>query len=127
MLKRKGHYFGTEINEIWWKRYIKDNLFARGTGEYWYDDHAFSFRRYLTKTPIILRYENIIGLKTGSWHAGRWGGGRPIMKIIWEKHGVRLSSGFLMSKHRDVTENILEQLQQYTDAVNKQRDSESTL
>ena len=121
MHKRKGHYFGTEINEIWWKRYMKDNLFARGTGEYWYHDHALSFRRYLTNTPIVLRYESVIGFKTGRWHAGRWGGGHQIIKIIWQKQGVRLSSGFLLSKHRDVTEYILGQLRQYTDAVKNQR------
>lgn len=121
MLKRKGHYLGTEINEIWWKRYMKNGMFARGAGEYWYDEHAFNFRRYLTRAPVILRYQNIIEFKTGSWHAGKWGGGRQIIKIIWQKQGVRLSSGFLLSKHRDVTEKILDQLRQYTDAVTNQR------
>ena len=27
MLKRKGVYLGTEINEKWWKRYRKDRFF----------------------------------------------------------------------------------------------------
>lgn len=121
MLKRKGHYFGTEINEIWWKRYRRDKLFARGTGEYWYDDRVFCFRRYLTKAPIILSYTNIIELKTGHWHAGKWGGGRPILKIIWQQDDVRLSSGFLLSRHRDVHRKILQQLQNAIHAIKKQR------
>ena len=113
MVKTKGQYFGTEINEIWWKRYMKDKLFARGTGEYWYDRNAFNFRRYLTKTPIILRFENIIELKTGYWHAGRWGGGRPIIKFIREKDGMRLGSGFLLSRHSEETENMVRRFQGY--------------
>jgi hypothetical protein len=116
-LKRKGHYFGTEINEKWWKRYMKDKLFARGTGKYWYDNTGFSFRRYLTKSVIEFRYEDIIELKTGTWHAGKWGGGQPIMKIIWEKDGVILSSGFLLSKHRDVTEKIIRDFRNYISAT----------
>jgi hypothetical protein len=117
MLKRKGHYFGTEINETWWKRYMKDKLFARGTGEYWYDGNAFKFRRYLTKTPIVLLFDNIIELKTGYWHAGRWGGRHSIIKFIWEKDGIRLSSGFLLSRHRESTENMIREFQGYINAV----------
>jgi hypothetical protein len=107
MLKRKGHYFGTEIDEKWWRRYTKKKLFARGTGEYWYDDDSFYFRRYLTRTPIVLHFRDITDLKTGHWHAGRWGGRHPIIKFIWQRDGLRLGSGFLLSKHDDVTEQLL--------------------
>jgi hypothetical protein len=117
MLKRKGHYFGTEINETWWKRYMKDKFFARGTGEYWYDSHAFRFRRYLTKAPIVLPFDNVIELKTGYWHAGRWGRRNPIIKFIWEKDGIRLSSGFLLSRHRGTTENMISEFRGYMNAV----------
>jgi hypothetical protein len=110
MHKQKGHYFGTEIDEIWWKRYTKDKLFARGVGEYWYDDSAFYFRRYLTKAPIIVNYADIIELKKGHWHAGRWGAGRPILKIIWQHHGIRLSSGFLLTSRADAYQRIRQQL-----------------
>ena len=107
--KQKGHYLGSEINEIWWKRYTKDRLFARGVGEYWYDDSAFYFRRYLTKTPIVLNYADIIELKTGYWHAGKWGAGRPILKIIWQHKGIRLSSGFLLTCHSEAYQRIRQQ------------------
>lgn len=106
MQKQKGHYFGTEIDEIWWKRYTKEGLFARGLGEYWYDERAFYFRRYLTKTPITLQYADIIELKTGRWHAGRWAAGRPILKIIWQHKDIRLSSGFLLTSHTDAYQCI---------------------
>ena len=96
---------------------MKDKLFARGTGEYWYDSHTFNFRRYLTKTSIVLQFKNIIELKTGNWHAGRWGGRHPIIKFIWEKDGVRLSSGFLLSRHRETTETMIREFQQYINAV----------
>jgi len=117
MIKHKGHYFGTEINEIWWKRYMKDKLFARGTGEYWYDSNTFYFRRYLTKMPIVLHYENIIELKTGYWHAGRWSGRHPLVKFIWNNAAYRLSSGFLLSRHKEVTDNMINEFQGYMNAV----------
>ena len=108
--KHQGHYLGTEINEIWWKRYTKDKLFARGAGEYWCDDSAFYFRRYLTRTPIILNYADITELKTGHWHAGRWAAGRPILKIVWQHKGYRLSSGFLLASQTEAYQRIRQQL-----------------
>jgi hypothetical protein len=116
MLKRKGHYFGTEIDEQWWRRYTKDKFFARGAGEYWYDNTRFNFRRYLTKTPIVLHYQDIIELKTGCWHAGRWSGRRPIVKFIWEKGGLKLSSGFLLSRQTRETEDMLAEFRAFISA-----------
>ena len=60
MSKNKRHYFGTEIDGKWWKRYTKNKLFARGAGEYWYDDNSFNFRRYLTQTPRVFHYQDIV-------------------------------------------------------------------
>lgn len=96
MKRRKGHYFGTEIEGKWWKRYRRDGLFARGTGEFWFDGDALCFRRYLTKTPLVFRFGDIREVRTGRWHAGQWGMGRPVIKLIWEKEGMSLSSGFLL-------------------------------
>lgn len=31
--KENGSYLGTEINEKWWRRYIKNKLFVRGDGK----------------------------------------------------------------------------------------------
>lgn len=114
--RRKGHYFGTEINEKWWKRYRKDKMFARGTGEYWYDTDALFFRRYLTDDPMIIRFGDVKEIKTGKWHAGQWAGGRQIIKMIWRKEGLTLSSGFLLSRSRSETERIKREL---TDNINK--------
>jgi hypothetical protein len=67
--RKKGLYLGTEVvGKRWFKRYLKDKLFARGNGVYW------------TK------------------HAGRWAMGNLIVKIIWRKHELTLSSGFFVSK-----------------------------
>lgn len=110
-MKRKGHYSGTEINEKWWKRYRKDGMFARGTGEYWYDSDSFYFMRYLTKTPMAIRLGDVKEIKAGRWHAGQWAGGRPIMKIIWQKGSLMLSSGFIVSKSRTEAEEIMRDLE----------------
>jgi hypothetical protein len=92
--RKTGHYFGTEIDEKWWKRYKKEHMFARGKGAYWYDGEAFYFLKMLTKTPMAIPFGRIVGFKTGKWHAGQWAGGRRVLKIIWEREGLRLSSGF---------------------------------
>jgi len=99
--EKAGLYLGTEIEEKWWKRYKKDKLFARGNGKYWIDDQAFYFLRYFTKVPITIPFKNIIECKTGKWHSGKWGFGYPILKILWLKEDVTLSSGFLIHKNNE--------------------------
>lgn len=113
MIKRKGHYSGTEIDGKWWKRYKKDKMFARGAGEYWYDIDSFYFRRYLTKVPIVIHHKDIKEIKTGKWHSGQWAGGKIIIKLIWQKGDLTLSSGFVLSKSQTETENIEQELQKY--------------
>jgi hypothetical protein len=101
--KKRGHYLGTEINEKWWRRYLRDGLFARGNGEYWFDNSALYFRRHLTKDPIIISLSHVLDIKVGKWHSGKWAGGAPVVKIIWKKSAHRLSSGFVFC--RDAQEN----------------------
>lgn len=108
--RRKGHYLGTEIDGKWWKRYMKDKFFARGSGEYWFGDTAFCFLRYLTKHHIEIPFANIIEAKIGSSHGGRWLLGPRVLKLIWEKDGKRLSSGFVVARNRQDTEAVLAEL-----------------
>ena len=104
--KSVGLYFGTEINEKWWKRYTKDKLFMRGNGTYWYDDTGFYFLRYLTKSPIFIPFHAITEIKLGTWHSGRWAFGNLIIKLVWKKGDLILSSGFIVSDNRKETMNI---------------------
>ncbi len=97
----KGYYFGTTIDGKWWKRYKKDGFFARGNGEYWMEETSFCFRKYLTKSPMKIYFKDIVDIKIGKWHAGEWGGGKPIIKIIWKRDDKVLSSGFLVKKNSD--------------------------
>lgn len=108
--KKPGHYLGTIIDEKWWKRYLKDKMFARGNGKYWYDDEAFYFLRYLTKTPITIYFKNIREIKKGKAHAGRWSMGIPVVKLLWIKDGKNLSSGFVLSKQKDEIDSLVTQL-----------------
>ena len=101
LTKRKGHYLGTEIDETWWRRYRKEKFFARGNGEYWLDDDVLCFRRYLTKNPLKIWLKDIVDIKFGRWHAGRWCGRQEVVKIIWKKDGLLLSSGFVISKNKE--------------------------
>lgn len=102
--KRRGHYLGTEVDEKWWRRYVRDGLLARGVGDYWIDASGLFFRRYLTTRPINIAFADMLEVKLGKWHAGRWAGGAQVVKIVWEKAGHRLSSGFVLS--RDARETL---------------------
>ena len=121
LTKQKGHYLGTEVDEKWWKRHTKNKLLARGNGEFWIDRDAFLFRRYLTKNPIEIRFEDIVDITIGSWHSGRWYSGRPIVKIVWMQEGVRLSSGFVVAKDQDATVQFVDDLKEKT-GITRQTD-----
>ena len=112
MEKNKGLYLGTEIDEKWWKRYTKDNLFVRGNGQYWYDDKGFYFLRDLTQEPIFIPFEAIIEIKLGTWHSGRWCWGNTVLKIIWKKDNARLSSGFIVSNKKEEALNLKQILEE---------------
>jgi hypothetical protein len=95
----KGLYLGTEVvGKRWFKRYLKDKLFARGNGVYWFGDDGFYFLRYLTRGPICIAFSDVMGIELGTKHAGRWTMGNLIVKIIWRKDELTLSSGFLVSR-----------------------------
>lgn len=106
---RRGHYLGTEIDGQWWRRYTQDGWLARGLGEYWMDASAFYFRRYLTKAPLVIALRDIVELKSGKWHSGRWAGGAPVVKMIWIKDGQRLGSGFVLARDDVATVAFIEQ------------------
>ena len=99
--KNTGLYLGTEINEKWWRRYMQDGLFMRGNGEYWCDERGFYFQRYLTKHEIFIPFIQVSEIMVGSWHSGRWCPGKLVVKIIWKKENLKLSSGFLVSRFRE--------------------------
>jgi len=95
--RKKGSYFGTEIDRSWYKRFRGDGFFARGNGELWLEQDGLYFLRMLTKKPLEVRWEEMAGVRLGRWHAGRWGAGRPVLKIDFRRDGRELSAGFLLS------------------------------
>jgi len=111
--KRRGHYLGTEINGKWWRRYSSDGLLARGNGEFWIDASALFFRRYLTKIPIAIPFGDVLDVKVGTWHAGRWAGGAPVVKIVWKKADNHLSSGFVFSRDARETEALVQEIRSH--------------
>lgn len=117
--KRRGHYFGTEIDEKWWRRYARDGLLARGAGDYWVGDSAFFFRRYLTRTPIVISFVDVLEVKLGTWHAGRWAGGTPVVKIVWKKAEERLSSGFGLSRDPGEIETVIDAIRHGKDGQDR--------
>jgi hypothetical protein len=119
MTKGKGLYLGTEMDEKWWKRYKKDKFLARGNGKYWYDDQGFYFHRYLTKNPLYIPWSVVTEIKLGKSHAGRRFARMSVLKIVWTRDDMRLSSGFLVSKHEIDARNLLAELMQVCGATRK--------
>ena len=117
--KQVGHYLGTEIDGKWWKRYHKNKFLARGNGEYSVRENSFCFLRYMTKSPLEICFEDIVDVKIGKWHAGKWYAGWSIVKIFWMREGMRLSSGFAVSKSQDFVLKFVEELKQRTDRSQK--------
>jgi hypothetical protein len=110
MQKQTGSYLGTEIDERWWKRYRQAGFFARGSGEYWFDEDALCFLRYLTKRPLRIPYAAIRRIDTGTFHAGKWILGHPIVKIIWQSDGQSLSSGIAVHGGDEGSERFIQTL-----------------
>jgi hypothetical protein len=110
MEDRHGHYLGTEIDGKWWKRYRGTGFFARGNGMYWLNDEALHFQKFLTSSRLRIPYEKMKAITVGTWHAGRWKMGRPIVKVIWEHKGQHLSSGFFISGSESATQHLVRKL-----------------
>lgn len=92
--ERAGHYFGTELGGKWWKRYRAPGFSARGNGASWFEDGELRFHRALTKETTRIPLRLVTGVSFGTWHAGQWNAGRPVVKVAWTLDGQQLSSGF---------------------------------
>ena len=116
MKKNKGLYISSLFDEKkWWKRYIKDGHFLRGNGEYWLDEKGFNFLRYFTKEPLFIPFSKMLEIKIGKWHGAYWGMGNSVVKIVWDKDGVRLSTGILVAKKNgeQLKENLEDKLNKH--------------
>jgi hypothetical protein len=109
---KSGYYYGTEIDEKWWKRYKQSTFFMRGNGEYWLDDKGVYFRRFTTQEPLMIPFKKIKNVKYGRFHAGRVGLGKTATKIIWKNNGVLLSSGFNFGRTPE-NERLVQNLKKY--------------
>ncbi|UCG22365.1 MAG: hypothetical protein JSU80_07265 [Deltaproteobacteria bacterium] len=49
-------------------------------------------------------------LEIGKSHAGRWLFKQRVLKIIWEKDGMILSSGFIVARNQQETEIVMADL-----------------
>ena len=108
--KREGYYFGTVVDGKWWKRYKKEGFFARGNGDYWLEEHDFCFRKFLSDKPIRISLQRIDEITTGKWHAGKWGGGLPVIKICWTEKGENLCAGFILANGVEECRRIVEKI-----------------
>ena len=109
-MENSGIYLGTTIDNSWWRRYREDGFFSRGNGRYEIDDRAVYFYKYPFEKPIVIPFDQIVDLKIGRWHAGKWGGGLPILKVVWKRDNILLNSGFILSRSIDDTVKIIDKI-----------------
>lgn len=95
---KRGSYFGTEIDGSWRRRYRGEGFFARGNGDFDLDATGISFLRKLTRQPVVIKWSEISHAQLGKWHAGRWGMGRPVLKVDFRRDDQKLCAGFLLSR-----------------------------
>ncbi len=112
MDKKKAHYLGTECDGKWWKRYREGRFFARGIGEFWQNKEGLYFLKSLTKEPFFIPFNQIIAVKTGKWHAGRWAAGKDVIKILWQRQGQSLCSGFVFPRGKEEARRFKTELEQ---------------
>ena len=95
-----GHYLGTVLDGVWHRRYRKDGFLARGLGRFWCQDGELHFRRFLTRKPIVIPLRAVSRVSLTAWHAGRWSGTRRVIVLVWQRDGMELHSGFVLTRSR---------------------------
>ena len=110
MEQRAGYYAGTEIDGKWWRRYRHDGFLVRGNGEFWIEEQALVFRRYLIKPLVRIPMNRIDEISISSWHAGRWALSKRMIKIKWSQNGEILCSGFVLARDESTTRELVEDL-----------------
>jgi len=93
--KKRGQYLGTRVEHKWWRRYSKGGFLTRGIGEYWIKDGSLFFQHRARQKPIRLPLHSLAEIKVCP--CKRRTSGIPIIKLVWEKDGRWLSSGFVFS------------------------------
>lgn len=93
--KKSGRYLGTRIEHKWWQRYTEAGFVTRGSGQYWIMDGSLFFQHHASQEPFRLPLRNLAEIKICPCR--RRTGGIPIIRLVWEKDGCWLNSGFVLS------------------------------
>ena len=113
----RGTYFGTEVDDAWWRRYLRRGFFARGLGELWLDDAGLHFRKAITNTLLSITWDEATGAELANWHCGRWALGRPVLKVHFQRSHKSLVAGFVLSPDWDEMQVFLNDLLQRIDGA----------
>jgi hypothetical protein len=106
--KKRGQYLGTRIGHKWWRRYTEGGFYARGNGEYWIKDGSLFFQHATSGQTINLPLGSLVEIKVCPCR--RQTGGIPIIRLVWEKDGSWLNSGFVLSGLLDQSNNLMASL-----------------
>lgn len=111
---KRGSYYGTEVNGQWWRRYRGPAFFARGNGEFYMDAAGIEFRKTLTNRPLQIGWDEVTSIQLGAWHAGRWGGRKPILKVGFHRDGECLAAGFGLRVDQATLQQLVADLRRKT-------------
>ena len=105
--KNRGQYLGTEIDHKWWRRYSKGGFFTRGKGEYWVKDGFLFFQHKTRQNPIRLPLQDIVEIILYPCRQRFRLGNKSVIKLVWQKDGRWLSSGFALSGDSEETSGLM--------------------
>ena len=104
-IQKSARYAGTQMADKWYKIYKKDLFWVRGNGKIWLGDDRIHFLRIGLKKEILIPCKSIKDIKFGYWHCRGWQIWLTI-KVIWEREGQLLSTGFVVSRHKEATKEF---------------------
>jgi len=108
--KKRAQYLGTRIAHKWWRRYCQGGFFIHGIGEYWIKDGSLFFKHRTRQEPISLPIRDIVGIILCSRKRRIWGDVVPVIKLVWRKDNVWLSSDFAFPGNSNETNHMVASL-----------------
>ncbi len=96
LYERNAYYFGTTVGASSLRRYMLNGMSARGNGELWLTTNGILFKRLFEADPFRIPLSWVLRIEEGTGHAGKWAMGRKVIKVVWNKKGGMLISGFLV-------------------------------
>ncbi|HDT15401.1 MAG TPA: hypothetical protein ENN55_04245 [Firmicutes bacterium] len=119
MKGRNGSYAGTEAGGKWYSSYTDENFGASFTGLFYADESIIYFKKENSERVLKIPLRSVRRIEKGKLHAGKWLFNSTIVKIVWEKNGMELSSGFVFSRREFETQLAMQEIKNAVEDAKK--------